>query len=374
MRMPFALIVAVIVSGPALRADSFTPWWGQTTSALRVRQSGEVVDTLPRGAMVYVIGERPGFLSIRYVFEPVVAPPWEVAAAYVVPRALPEAITPELGVKDFYAADGMVYDVLPGSTAEVVITVGKDGQVRTLRTADHSGSFLPVFWDYANHGPALLGRGNAIGRYFYGASLLLGRAWGWLLILVLFAALAVLGRIGEGTRSRFTFASYYVAALLVGYGFARFLEQFIERYAVARGWIAPYVTTAGLLPLPSVPWIKPWQAAPFPWLFYLFFLAWVPCFLVLHLAALRALPKAVKGLHFLAVRHPLEKALDNRSLDTAAVLEAVPRPAAVPPRFVSENLTRRLDALRRRVDAETAVLGSAIERERARAANEEKQS
>jgi hypothetical protein len=372
MRTPIVFLVALIaLTGSALCAEPFEPWWGQTVSAVNVRQNGEVVETLPRGAFVYVVGApRPETLEIRRRFEPVSH--FEIAALYVTPFTLPPAEEPRVAWKRFYATHGAIYDVLPGSDDRHIETIGKDGRALHFAIADVGGGFLRVPWDEANHCPPVPGAGNALVRYFYGVSGLLGRAWFWWLVFLLLAAFAILADLSDGKIDRSSLLVAYGVALLLGFWHSSLLAQHLERYTVARGSIFPFIANdAGLMPLPSAAWIKPYQLPPWPLLFYLALIAWIPCFVGLHVAALASLPKAFKGLHYLFVRHPLEKHLDGRPLDTVAVLQSVSRPKSLPLRFVSENLTRRLTALRRRVDAETAVLGSAIERERARAADGE---
>lgn len=383
MPRPLAALLFLVLSLPAQAA----PWWGQTTSNLKVRQGDKVVATLAKGQTVYVLyPEGEEWLAIEYDLNPNTT--HRVAAAYVTPFTMPERVKPRVGERGFRIFFGSTWmepkEVTVGGQTYPIWTafdyvkegdtyriIGPDGTPSDV-TADTmpTSYWMTVPWDWANNVPVPFDeRGKPGRRYYHGLTRLLGHDWFyWTAFLILFVYIALFA-IGIGVPKAALWGFALLIPLSIGACQGNGLIELHEQAEIAGGFFEGARSADGhISPFPRY-WIMHGKGDGLScgdWL-------WFPLFMITHVILLLLSPWAFRGAHFLLVPHPAEKhletALATGQIDATAVAASVGRGDMdnPPPQWVSQNQKRRLDALRERFQAETGLLTSAIEWKRKKA-------
>jgi hypothetical protein len=263
-----------------------------------------------------------------------------------------------------------VFDTVCDS--ERCLLIGPSGEPTSLTAEDLPHSrWVAARWDMANNKPTTYDYPNQIfRRYYHGFTRMLSERWFyWTFFLVVMGYLALFS-IGIGYPRFALWGFLLLVPLWIGSCQGNGYIELQQRAENSGRLIEGYRSEFGdvFKPFPSN---YLWHEKDVDLTLgdYL----WVPLFLLGHVVLLSLLPYAFRGAHFLLVPHPAEKhltaALTTGQLDTAAVASSVGhgKMANPPPKWVSENQTRRLDALRERFRAETGLLNSVIDWRRKKA-------
>jgi hypothetical protein len=270
----------------------------------------------------------------------------------------------------------MGYDYLSADEqANLVVAIGQSGQPENfqLHLDYYATSILPVPWDRKTNQPVSVTsiiEPQFFLRYVRLIATIIAHPIGALIAVISLFSLHLLSAIWRKRYVGLWWAVLLMLFTLLLFEHIGLAANELDRHAsVLRETLATHRTADGhVLPLPTA------ELAPESSI--LSELRELELFAaLLHIPFLIPLVRAHHGLHYLLTPHPVERRFRQGAASVQEVAAAMGQEVNVehpPPEYKSRNWRRRIEELKKRIDAETDFLRSTVRNERARAEAKEK--